>query len=330
MKILTIVIPAYNAENYLNKCIDSIVQSSVVNELDIIIVNDGSKDSTKYIAEMYKHQYPESIRVINKENGGHGSGVNCGIRYASAKYFKVVDSDDWLSTEYLEDYIKFLKQTDSDVILNNYCFVEILSGDTKRCIYKDVDYLKEYKIKDILPFKISFTMPNITYKTHLIQSIPLVLQENTFYVDEEYCVIPFMYVQTICFHDAILYNYLVGQTNQSIAFKNQIRNLSHKERVIIRLAQLWEKTPMTYENRKITHDKILQIYLSYFPIALIYNSNKKQGILDAKKLMTRIKVSSKKLFWANYIKCYVYLLMGYMNISPKLYEKIQNVRRKTR
>ena len=103
MKTLTITIPAYNAENYISKCIESLLAEDIRNQLEIIIINDGSVDSTGKIAKAYELKYPGIVQVVNKENGGHGSGVNTGISKATGKYFMVLDSDDWFSTAELKN-----------------------------------------------------------------------------------------------------------------------------------------------------------------------------------------------------------------------------------
>ena len=93
MKILSIVVPTYNVEKYLERCIDSLVyDEKVLNDLEILIVNDGSKDNSLQIAKKYEKQYPNTIKVIDKENGGHGSTINAGLKVATGKYFRVIDS----------------------------------------------------------------------------------------------------------------------------------------------------------------------------------------------------------------------------------------------
>lgn len=95
MKLLSIAIPCYNSAAYMRKCIDSLLPGG--EDVEIIIVNDGSSDNTMDIAEEYRERFPAIIKVVNKENGGHGSAVNVGIEQARGLYFKVVDSDDWVS-----------------------------------------------------------------------------------------------------------------------------------------------------------------------------------------------------------------------------------------
>ena len=119
MKILTISIAAYNAENYIAKCLDSLIKSKYLEQLDIIVVNDGSRDRTSQIAHQYSNKY-DSIRVIDKENGGHGSTINTSISLAEGKYYKVLDSDDAFDTCELDKLVVFLTESDVDLVLTNY------------------------------------------------------------------------------------------------------------------------------------------------------------------------------------------------------------------
>src|SRR5690554_2632255 len=107
MKLITFAVPSYNSQDYLHKCIESLLLAG--NECEIIIINDGSTDNTLKIAKDYQNKYPNIIKVIDKENGGHGSGVNSGLKAASGLYFKVVDSDDWADAEGLKTLINTIK-----------------------------------------------------------------------------------------------------------------------------------------------------------------------------------------------------------------------------
>ena len=100
-KILTIAIPAYNMEKYVGRCLDSVLHTAMTNTIEVLLINDGSKDSTLRIAQEYATKWPETLRVINKPNGGWGSAINCAISEAAGKYFKILDADDWFDTQAL-------------------------------------------------------------------------------------------------------------------------------------------------------------------------------------------------------------------------------------
>ena len=105
-KILTVVIPSYNVEQFLEKTVQSFLADEVIQDIEILIVNDGSKDRTKEIGQQFEEKYPQSIKLVDKENGGHGSTINKGLSIAAGKYFKVVDGDDWVDTQAFVNYVK--------------------------------------------------------------------------------------------------------------------------------------------------------------------------------------------------------------------------------
>lgn len=137
MKILTVSIAAYNADWCLKKCLDSFIASKYLDLLDIIVVNDGSKDNTAAIASEYVKKFSASIRLINKENGGHGSTINTSIDNAMGKYFKIVDSDDWVDTEALDALIELLMKTEADLVINDY-------NEVYGNVVKKIDVCKTY------------------------------------------------------------------------------------------------------------------------------------------------------------------------------------------
>ena len=120
MKVLSLIVPAYNSEQYLDTCIGSFLNEKILDKLDIVIVNDGSTDGTETIAQRYCKAYPDSVRLISQENRGHGGALNAGCAAAKGKYLKVIDADDWVETANLAAFIKKLEICESDVVLTHY------------------------------------------------------------------------------------------------------------------------------------------------------------------------------------------------------------------
>ena len=123
-KVLTVVVPSYNVEAYLADTLKSFIHPDIMEEVEVLIVNDESTDSTEEIGRSFEVRYPQTFRVITKKNGGHGSTINRGIQEAAGRYFKVVDGDDWVDTENFRKLVKMLKRLDVDVIRNNYTWVD--------------------------------------------------------------------------------------------------------------------------------------------------------------------------------------------------------------
>ena len=123
-KILTIVVPTYNMQDYLNRCLDSlIVVPELMGQLEVLVINDGSKDNSSVIGHEYEARYPNTFRVIDKENGNYGSCVNRGLAEAKGKYIKILDADDWFNTKEFEDYLRNLSTVEVDLVLTSYYFV---------------------------------------------------------------------------------------------------------------------------------------------------------------------------------------------------------------
>ena len=128
-KIISFIIPSYNVEQYLEKCLSSFLNPQAIEQMEVIIVDDGSKDRTARIAGDYVKQYPELFRLISKENGGHGSAINAGTAAAVGRYLKVIDADDWVVTENLKELVDKLAVCTADVVLNPYHQVDMKTGE---------------------------------------------------------------------------------------------------------------------------------------------------------------------------------------------------------
>ena len=119
-KVLTVTVPAYNVERYLNQTLESFIHEDIMKDIEVLIIDDGSKDRTALIGKQYEQRYPDTFRVISKENGGHGSTINRGIREANGDYFKVVDGDDWVNTSDFVKLVQELKSCTAEYVVTNY------------------------------------------------------------------------------------------------------------------------------------------------------------------------------------------------------------------
>ena len=152
-KILTITIPSYNVEAYLEDCLESFVNSEVMDDIEVLIVNDGSSDRTEEIARRYESKYPNTYRLINKENGGHGSTINTGAAEAKGKYFKVVDGDDWVDTRSFIHLVKVLKKIDADIVASNYTWINHttkMPEERQEHPFEKIEYNRMYNFEEIV------------------------------------------------------------------------------------------------------------------------------------------------------------------------------------
>lgn len=247
-KLLTVVVPAYNAENYIRNNLDSLCIREVERELEILVIDDGSTDKTGTIADEYANRFPDMVRVVHKENGGHGSGINCGIRMASGRWFKVVDADDWVERKAFCSLLAFLGEIDTDAVMSGYLWA-FDDGRQEETHFKrkaefqepfpGVEYKKIYSFDDIAE-KLYLKMHGLTVKTALLRENRIKIDEKCFYVDTEYILYPIPHIKTIAFLPDFVYQYRIGREGQSVD-PAKMRLLQHDfDRVFNSLLKFYE------------------------------------------------------------------------------------------
>lgn len=301
MKLITVTIPCYNSEAYMSKAIDSLIP--FIEDVEIVIVNDGSKDNTIKIANEYKAKYPKDIVVIDKENGGHGSGVNAGLKVAKGLYYKVLDSDDWINHDALKETIKTLKKLKKrnklvDMFIVNYVY-------EKGNEHKVVDYKKVLPTNKIFGwnevgrFKTGeyLLMHSILYKTELIKKIGLKLPHHTFYVDNIFVYYPLPHVRTMYYLDVDFYRYFIGRDDQSVNENNMIKRIDQQLFVTKEMINYYD--PYEYRDTNYSLYKYMVHYLDIMMtisttfLALSKNPDDKG---KAKELWDYLKNKNPKLY----------------------------------
>lgn len=242
-KVLTISIAAYHVERYLAECLDSFVIPEIAEYLEVLIINDGSGEGVNAIARQYEAKYPSVFRLIDKENGGHGSTVNRGIEEASGTYFKTVDGDDWAQRDGLLELVQYLRQTETDVVVTDYQCFDDASGkviDENRNKFKGKIYRHRYHWEDISDL-VYINMHAATFRTSLLKKMNRRLDEHCFYVDAEYILYPVPLIQTAAFLEKPVYMYRQGMTTQSMDIRNMQKNCGHHENVLEHLLCFWDE-----------------------------------------------------------------------------------------
>lgn len=255
MKTLSIVIPSYNTAKFIDKNLLSFIDERILNEIEILIINDGSVDDTEKIAKSWEMKYPDTIRVITKSNGGHGSAINYGIEIATGKYFKVVDGDDWVDTKKLIMLVDYLKKTNTDLVINPYyLFNERTKKYRKRGVFSVITG-QEYILESILKNISYISLHMWTIKTTILKENNIAMTEKCYYEDFEYVIFPILYVKTVVFLDFPVYVYLIGQQNQSVSNKNVLKNENMHWQIIRDSIEFIE-----YRNREISKNSKKYIY----------------------------------------------------------------------
>lgn len=236
MKLLTFAIPCYNSQDYMEHCIDSILPGG--DDVEILIIDDGSKDRTAEIADAYEAKYPGIVRAIHQENGGHGEAVNAGIRNATGLFFKVVDSDDWVDEEAYKQILKKLKEfaggpTTLDMMLANYVYEKEEAYHKKVMRQTGFPQDRVFTWSDIRHFHKGhyILMHSVIYRTELLRACGLELPKHTFYVDNIYVYKPLPHVRTMYYMDVDFYRYFIGREDQSVNEKVMISRIDQQIRV---------------------------------------------------------------------------------------------------
>ena len=237
MKYISFAIPCYNSQDYMAHAIESILPGG--EDIEIIIVNDGSKDRTSEIAHEYMEKYPTIIKVVDKENGGHGDAVNSGLTYATGKYFKVVDSDDWVDEDALHKILEVLRHMEEDameldMLIANYVYEKVGAAHKKVIHYRNVLPQDEiFRWDDMGHFHLDqyILMHSVIYRTDMLKLIQLHLPKHTFYVDNIYVYYPLPHVRTLYYIDVDFYRYYIGREDQSVHESVMISRIDQQLRV---------------------------------------------------------------------------------------------------
>ena len=237
MKLLTIAVPCYNSEAYMENCVKSLLPGG--DEVEIILVNDGSKDNTPVIADRLAAENPGIVKVIHKENGGHGSGVNAGIEHARGLYYKVVDSDDWVDEKTYPKLLSKLREFAAaeekpDVVINNFVYDKEGARHKKIMSYKKSlpkDRIFGWDEVKNMGLGHYILMHSLMYRTEVLRESGLHLPEHTFYVDNLFAFVPFPYLKTMYYMDEVFYHYYIGRSDQSVNETVMISRIDQQIRV---------------------------------------------------------------------------------------------------
>lgn len=294
MKLLSFAVPSYNSQDYLEKCVESLVVGG--DDVEVMIIDDGSVDKTPQIADKLEAKYPGIVRAIHQENKGHGGAVNTGIENAKGLYFKVVDSDDWVKeSAYMEilDTLRSLTGTDRplDLLISNYVYEKEGEKRKKVMQYKHVLPVREmFSWDDVGHFKKGqyILMHSVIYRTKLLRECGIKLPEHTFYVDNIYVYEPLPYAKNIYYLDVNFYRYFIGRDDQSVNESVMIRRVDQQIRVNKQMFSYYSKKRASLRNhKKLNHYmyNYLEIITTVSSILLILEEsqdslNKKEALWE--------------------------------------------------
>lgn len=326
MKLMTAVIPCYNSAAYMSHAIETLLTGG--NDMEIIIVNDGSSDDTQKIGESYQEKYPRIVRIVSQENGGHGEAVNTGLANATGLFFKVVDSDDWVNEQALKDVLSKLKElvadgNSPDLFLANYVY-EKVGAKRKKVINYHWALPKDeiFTWNDIMHFRQSqnILMHSTIYRTKLLKDCGIILPKHTFYVDNIFVYQPLPFVKTMYYMDVNLYRYFIGRDDQSVNEQVMIKRIDQQlkiTKIMIESHNLQQIKPKKLRDYMIKYLSMMMTVSSVFLI----KEGSDESIAKKDELWDYLKTYDKRL----YKKIRSHILGRTLNLPGKFGRRIVEV-----
>ena len=243
-------------QDYLRRCLDSLlVPEEQMKHLEVLVVNDGSKDNSSAIAHEYQDKYPDTFRVIDKDNGHYGSCVNAALKIATGKYFRLVDADDWVNTSGLIKLIDLLSVHNEDAVFTKFSLQYLYKNKVKLCDVNGIEW-KSYNLnKEIIPLA-CLAMHGISFRLELLKDIHYIQTEGIAYTDTEFVYYPLCQAKSLVCLDIELYQYFIGRGEQTMARKSIVKNYGHFKRIF---DNIWEYKPIS---PNVSYDYLRNIYLS--------------------------------------------------------------------
>ncbi len=306
-KLITFTVPCYNSAAYMEHCIETLLTAG--EEAEILLVDDGSTDDTAGIADDYAARFPAIVRAIHQENGGHGEGVNQGIRNARGVYFKVVDSDDWLDTDALQKVLAKLREFAAaaenggeplDLLMCNYVYEHAADNTSHTIGYRGIlprERVFGWNEIGIFPPSQNILMHSVIYRTQILRDCGLELPRHTFYVDNIFVYQPLPYVKTIYYMPLDLYRYFIGREDQSVNEKNMMKRIDQQLRVVRIMMRAVDVYALPPEQKRL-RGYMLNYFSMMMAIASIFLAmdGSDEALQKRKALWAELRAYDKRLY----------------------------------
>ena len=301
MKLLTVAIPCYNSQDYMEHAVETALVGG--EDIEILLVNDGSTDETAAIADRLEKEHPTIIKAIHKENGGHGSAVNTGLANTSGVYYKVLDSDDWFDREALLKIMDILRNfvhdgNGVDMLLANYVYEKPSLHKHKSIRYDGV--FPENQVfgwNEVKRFKMSqnILMHSVIYRTKMLRDCNLELPEHTFYVDNLFVYNPLPYVKTMYYVNVDLYRYFIGREDQSVNEKVMMGRIDQQIKVNKMMIDAHDLTKIKNKKLRSYMVKYLTMIMTVSSVFLIKEGSE-ESLAKREELWDYLKNQNKGMF----------------------------------
>lgn len=284
-KVLTVVVPTYNMERYLGYCLDSLCVDEGMDDLEVLVVNDGSRDASPAIARRYEERYPRTFRVIDKENGNYGSCVNRGLAEARGKYIKILDADDSFDPSNFGRFVAFLKATDADLVLSDFAVVDT-GRQVRKVIRYDLGQGGFFRMDEACRTQAfrNMQMHAVAYRRAMLLQLGYRQTEGISYTDQQWVFIPMVAVETVARFDGVVYRYLVGRAGQTMDPGVRMRSVAHTVRCAVEMAVAYERYKEKFVGkpvREYLHARLVPFVKDTYVFALTHYGDETRRILAA-------------------------------------------------
>ena len=340
---LTVAVPAYNVESYLARGLESYLDPRFVGKLEVVVVDDGSTDGTRALAEEFAARSHGVIRVISKKNGGHGSAVNAGLAEARGRYFRVVDGDDWVNADGMAELLERLADLDCDLVVDKKREIDMTSGEERPFpLAKGVVTGRALDFSSVLTngdtvFQIM--IHTLTARTDYLRGIGIHLLEHTFYEDYEYVVKASVPASTICYLDIEVYQYLVGNAAQSVSHANYVRRWDDHTRVVDEMVRYLAAAEagdvrsadggsLSADALAYLRHKVELIVDTHYNIALLFDDDRRCGRERARAFRAELRARDEGLWRRGDRRYRVALALNRLGLSYGSIERLVAHRRR--
>jgi len=321
--ILTIAIPIYNMERWLDKNLATYRDPAFYNRLEVLCLNNASEDGSKAIIQQYVKGCPQIFALVDRNSRGYGGSINEALACARGTYFRIVDADDWVDTKELVKLVDALESCDTDIVLTDYEIVDMQTGAMTqvRAGSKGVEYGKEY-LEFSRPLK---TLPSIhgtTYKSALLRKSGFQMQDNIFFVDEEYVILPYLSAESVIYYPFDIYRYQVANPAQSTSPQNRAKYYGHREKVLQRLIADYQEVYSAYPGGtalSYCYERIMRGVGDHFTTLYIYIEDRRIGRQLAREWRGYIRTCAMEFWPPVRGKAAVLSLMNRLHVPLKQY-----------
>ena len=319
-KILSLVVPVYNTEAWLRRCLDSVLLEELSDELELIAVNDGSTDGSLAILREYQTRCPGMFVLIDKENGGHGSAINIGLQAAAGRYFRVLDSDDWFDTPNFLRWMACLSDCAEDLIVTPYSQEYARSGAELDHDYPFLEHGRTYAPEDIdwqegMDY---FCLAASAWRTQLLRECGMKLPDKCSYVDMEYNLRPFPFVRSFRFFKFPVYRYYIGRAEQSMDPAVMRRQTPMHQRVLCRLINYYADRAESLSDGRRRYMMLMIWYMlhTHCQLLCLRNGDRLKSFREIRALDAWIRSRSPEIYaWGERIPYLRFSRrLGYCNV----------------